>query len=257
MPAGVPVATFAIGEAGATNAALFAVALLAADDDELPHALDDYRRTRHDAAAASSCHRRDPITPPATIGMLGGGQLGRYALLAARAMGTERWCSTRSPARRPAPWPTSTSSPPTTTRPRSTASAWTCAVVTTEFENPPAATLERHWPRTTMVAPNPEAVAIAQDRRREKRFLADDGVAVGPFHVIDTEPTSMTLEGRGFPAILKTARLGYDGKGQRTVADRTGLLGAWRRLGACPCVLEQRLHLDAELSVVVARSGRR
>ena len=92
MPAGVPVATFAIGEAGATNAALFAVALLAADD-ERPRRRARARiatERRAEAAQASPRARRcalSAIVPPAAIGMLGGGQLGRYALLAARLMG--------------------------------------------------------------------------------------------------------------------------------------------------------------------------
>ena len=91
MPAGVPVATFAIGEAGATNAALFAVALLAAGDAALTAALDAYRRQRHDDAAAAVLPPRmtsaSMITPPATLGILGGGQLGRYFVMAARTMG--------------------------------------------------------------------------------------------------------------------------------------------------------------------------
>ena len=95
MPAGVPVATFAIGEAGATNAALFAVSLLAADDAALATRLDAYRADRRQQAARSGAPAsvsrhvtgHDVVTPPATIGMLGGGQLGRYALIAARVDG--------------------------------------------------------------------------------------------------------------------------------------------------------------------------
>ena len=92
MPAGIPTATFAIGEAGATNAALFAVALLAADDPALRAALQAYRDERRRAGrrfgpATGVTRVSDLILPPATIGMLGGGQLGRYAVVAARTMG--------------------------------------------------------------------------------------------------------------------------------------------------------------------------
>ncbi len=196
-----------------------------------------------------------PITPPATIGMLGGGQLGRYALLAARVMGYRTMVLDPSPAAGAGAVAdvhlvAAYDDPDAVAR-----LGAECAVVTTEFENPPASTLTA-LAEMTLVAPNPEAVAIAQDRRREKRFLAERGVAVGPFHVIDTESDiDDALKVVAFPAVLKTARLGYDGKGQLTVADRTGLLNAWRRLGSVPCVLEQRLHLDAELSVVLARAA--
>ena len=94
-----------------------------------------------------------------------------------------------------------------------------CAVVTTEFENPPAAALERLAAAVT-VAPSPAAVAIAQDRLAEKRFLAGTGVPVGPFAPVESPDVP-------FPAILKTARLGYDGKGQRVV-DTPDELGAAR-----------------------------
>ena len=102
--------------------------------------------------------------------------------------------------------------------------AATCAVVTTEFENPPAAALER-LAADVIVAPPPHAVAVAQDRIAEKRFLADLGVPTAPFAVAGT------AERVGFPAIVKTARLGYDGKGQREVGSPAELAAALDELG--------------------------
>jgi len=122
-------------------------------------------------------------------------------------------------------------------------------VVTTEFENPPAAALAA-LDRRTLVAPSPAAVAIAQDRIAEKRFLSGAGLPVGPYGVVTAPDDDPAVT---YPAILKTARLGYDGKGQRRVADSSEMRAAWRTLGAEACVLESALPLDLELSAVVAR----
>ena len=130
-----------------------------------------------------------------------------------------------------------------------------CAVVTTEFENPPAAALQRLAERTA-VHPSPTAIAIAQDRRLEKRFLADHGFATAPFAVIESAgDLARAAAAITFPAILKTARLGYDGKGQVSVAQVDELANAWAVLGGVACVLEQRMSLDRELSVVLARTA--
>ncbi len=185
------------------------------------------------------------IVPPATIGMLGGGQLGRYALVAARLMGYGTVVVDPDPLA-----PAGRVADEHVVAPYDDPAALDhlaarCAVVTTEFENPPAAALERLAAAVT-VAPSPAAVAIAQDRLAEKRFLAGTGVPVGPFAPVESPDVP-------FPAILKTARLGYDGKGQRVVDTPDELGEAWRELGGGPCVLEQRLALDAELSVIVAR----
>jgi 5-(carboxyamino)imidazole ribonucleotide synthase len=126
-----------------------------------------------------------------------------------------------------------------------------CEVVTTEFENPPAAALEALSHRT-LVAPSPKAVAIAQDRIEEKRFLMDCGVPVGRHAVVDHDDADPDIT---YPAVLKTARLGYDGKGQRRVADASAMRAAWTLLGGVPCVLEEALELQAEVSAVVARTA--
>jgi 5-(carboxyamino)imidazole ribonucleotide synthase len=193
----------------------------------------------------------DPIMPPATIGMLGGGQLGRYALIAARTMGY------RTMVLEPDP-----SAPAGAIADVHLVAAYDdvdalrrlggeCEVVTTEFENPPASALE-FLDRMTLVAPSPRAVAVAQDRIAEKAFLTNAGLPVGPYAVVDAADADPPI---GYPAILKTARLGYDGKGQRLLADASEMRAAWRLLGGVPCVLEQALSLDTEVSVVVARTA--
>ncbi len=261
MPGGIPVATFAIGEAGATNAALFAIGMLAADDERLrdawrPTGAAPHRRcVEHPAACVTTRTATDaPVVPPATIGMLGGGQLGRYALMAARTMGY------RTVVLEPDPH-----APAGAVADEHLVAAYddpaaldhmaaTCAVVTTEFENPSASALER-LAASTNVRPSAAAVAVAQDRRLEKGRLSAAGVPVGPFAVIDAADDLYAATVQvSFPAVLKTARMGYDGKGQVTVADADDLHPAWTALGEVACVLEERLHLHREVSVLVARA---
>ena len=117
----------------------------------------------------------------------------------------------------------------------------TCAVVTTEFENPPADGARSGSPPTSSSRPIAGAVAIAQDRlAREARSSPTAGVPTAPFAVVDDAPAPRPPI--GFPAILKTARLGYDGKGQRDVADAGGVAGGVARARRGACVLEQRVH---------------
>ena len=194
-----------------------------------------------------------PITPPATIGILGGGQLGRYLAIAARTMGY-RTMVLEPDAAAPAgavadvhlvaPYDDPTAIDRLTEE---------CAVVTVEFENPPAAALQR-LSRGVLVRPGPHAIAIVQDRRTEKRFLSEAGFPVGPFAVID-DAGDLAAAGAAVTgaAIVKTARLGYDGKGQAHIGTADGLADAWQALGCQPCVVEQRLTLERELSVVLAR----
>lgn len=194
------------------------------------------------------------VLPPAMIGVLGGGQLGRYFVMAARTMGYRTMVlepDALAPAGAVADVHLVAAYDDTAALDRMAAE---CAVVTTEFENPPAAALHR-LAEAVPVRPSPHAIEIVQDRRTEKRFLASIGVPTAPFVVIETDG-DLTVAGAGtvgFPAILKTARLGYDGKGQVHVAHAPDLAAAWGQLGRVPCVLEQRLPLDREVSVVMAR----
>ncbi len=191
------------------------------------------------------------VAPPATIGMLGGGQLGRYALVAARRMGYRTVVlepDARAPAGAVADEHLVAAYDDEDALDRL---AEVCAVVTTEFENPPAVSLER-LERSTAVAPSAVAVAIAQDRRTEKRFLAAGGFPVAPWGLVESLDDRPDV---GFPAILKTAQLGYDGKGQTAIASIDRLGDAWTELGGGACVLERALALDSEVSVVVARTA--
>jgi 5-(carboxyamino)imidazole ribonucleotide synthase len=127
-----------------------------------------------------------------------------------------------------------------------------CAAITTEFENVPAAALMTLG-AARPVAPAAEAVAIAQDRAREKAHFVRCGVACAPYAVIETAAQLEGVADGLLPGILKTARLGYDGKGQIRVRDRTELAAAWQQMACLPCVLEQMLALKVECSVIVAR----
>jgi 5-(carboxyamino)imidazole ribonucleotide synthase len=192
-----------------------------------------------------------PILPGATFGMLGGGQLGRYALIAARTMGYRTAVldpDPLAPAKAVADMRFDAEFGDETALAELAAVA---DVVTIEFENPPAAALD-HLAQRTRVAPSSTAVTVAQDRIREKQFLVECGFPVAPYAVVERPDDDPAIT---YPAILKTARLGYDGKGQRVVDDGSAMRGAWRVLGSVPCVLEQALALETEVSVVVARTA--
>jgi 5-(carboxyamino)imidazole ribonucleotide synthase len=129
-----------------------------------------------------------------------------------------------------------------------------CSAVTIETESVPVEALQFFAARMT-VAPGTKALHIAQDRAREKRFLAENGFATTPFHVIasSSDARHEAIDAL-LPGILKSSRFGYDGKGQFAVQSRRELSSAALELGG-PGVLEQRVELDAELSVILARSA--
>ncbi len=129
-----------------------------------------------------------------------------------------------------------------------------CEAITTEFENVPAGALVTLG-AYRRVAPGADAVAICQDRAAEKAQFKRCGVACAPHALIDSPERLASVADDLLPGILKTARLGYDGKGQRVVADRAALAAAWAELGQAACVLEKKLPLALELSVVVARGA--
>ena len=130
-----------------------------------------------------------------------------------------------------------------------------CAAVTTEFENAPSAALDALASRT-IVRPSGASVAIAQDRRREKGFFAERGFPVGAFAAIES---GADLDGAlarvKLPALLKTARFGYDGKGQARIESAADLKRVFAEWKSVPCVLEELLALELEISVVLARAG--
>ena len=203
---------------------------------------------------------RRPIIPPATIGMLGGGQLGRYALMAAASMGYRTVVVDPDPSAPAATVAgehliTSYDDPASLRR-----LADECDVVTIEFENPSAVALDE-LSIGTIVAPGPDSVRIAQDRVLEKRFLDENGFPVGPYEVLESDRGAfdgpISVAGSSIiagPAIVKTARLGYDGKGQQRVDGVAEMYAAHAELGGVTCVVEALLELEVELSVLVART---
>jgi 5-(carboxyamino)imidazole ribonucleotide synthase len=194
------------------------------------------------------------IPPPATLGMLGGGQLGRFFVGAAHELGYEVWVldpDADSPAGRIADEHLVAAYDDPAALDRLVSG---CQAVTTEFENVPAGTLDR-LAAALPVRPAAAAVAVCQDRIAEKAFLRDHGLPVGPFVVVADEGDARAADPGLFPAVVKLARLGYDGKGQVGVASADEAVAAFVDLGRAPCVMERRLVLDRELSVVLARGG--
>lgn len=192
------------------------------------------------------------ILPPATLGMLGGGQLGRYFVMSAHRLGYKVIVLDPDPISiaGAAADEQIVAAYDDTDALRDLASR--CDAITCEFENVPAASLallEQYQP----VRPAASAVRVCQDRREEKAFLTRAGVPVAPnLTLLPGEPLP-TLPSDLFPAILKTAREGYDGKGQWTIHN-AGELPAALAASGVPCVLEKRLPLEGEFALTLARS---
>jgi 5-(carboxyamino)imidazole ribonucleotide synthase len=194
------------------------------------------------------------ILPGATLGVLGGGQLGRMFTIAARTMGYKVIVLDPDPMS-PAAALANEHVQREYTDPEALAYLAThCAAVTTEFENVPVEALRR-LEAQCLTSPGATAVEYAQDRIREKSFIRDCGLATAPFQPVhNVMELDAALASIKLPAILKTAALGYDGKGQRTVSDPAQARTAFADLGNKPCVLEERIDLQMELSVLLARS---
>jgi 5-(carboxyamino)imidazole ribonucleotide synthase len=193
------------------------------------------------------------ILPGSWLGVLGGGQLGRMFAMAARTMGYR--VMVLDPDR---------DCPAATVADRHLCRSFldhealaemarTCSAVTTEFENVPAQALD-FLARDLVVRPRGTHVAIAQDRIAEKEFLCRSGVAVAPYRaILKREDLTQEATRELLPGILKCSRSGYDGKGQCRVHDIREALAAFDAFGAAPCVLEKKLALQTEISVVAAR----
>jgi 5-(carboxyamino)imidazole ribonucleotide synthase len=192
------------------------------------------------------------LLPGATLGVMGGGQLGRMFVHAAQRMGYFTAVldpDEASPAGRVSHHHVRTGYLDADGLAQLAAMS---QAITTEFENVPADALAR-LAEQRPVAPGAAAVAIAQDRALEKAHFTRCGVPVAPNAVIASEEDLAGVADDLLPGILKTARLGYDGKGQVRVATRAELRSAWEDLKRVPCVLEKMLPLAFECSVVVAR----
>lgn len=199
--------------------------------------------------------RSTALLPGATIGILGGGQLGRMFVIAARNIGYRVVVLDPDP-----------DSPAGCIADEHIAGAYQdesalqqmascCDVITTEFENIPAATL-RYFEGSCPVRPSAAALENTQNRIREKSFLRDHGLATVDFFVIETaadiEAAMLQLQGGG---VLKAASFGYDGKGQSVISSAAEGVSAFQGMGCVLCVLEQKIQLKHELSIVLVRTA--
>ena len=195
----------------------------------------------------------DALTPGQTIGILGGGQLGRMLAMAAARLGLK--VHVFEPGANP---PAGEVAHKTTTAPYDdeaalTAFADSVDVVTYEFENVPAAALDLIEARVP-IRPNRAALATSQDRLTEKTFLKDIGLETAPFATVSTEAElAQALATTGMPSILKTRRLGYDGKGQARINDRHDAPAALTAMNGADAILEGFVNFDREISVIAAR----
>jgi 5-(carboxyamino)imidazole ribonucleotide synthase len=195
------------------------------------------------------------IRPGDTLGVVGGGQLGRMLALAAAQLGLR--VHVYAPDR---------DSPAFEVAAQRTLAAYadedalmgfarSVAAITYEFENVPstaAAVLSAHAP----LHPSARALAATQDRLAEKTFVANLGIPTAPFAPVDSDrDLEPALASMGRPAVLKTRRLGYDGKGQALIREGCDPARAWLDLGRSPCILEGFVAFDQEVSVVAARSS--
>lgn len=193
------------------------------------------------------------ILPGATVGVLGGGQLGRMFALQARAMGYRVVVLDPDPQSPAGAVADRQIRAPYDDEGALAEMADSCAAITTEFENVPAPTLHR-LAQSSIVRPPVESVATAQDRIAEKTFFQSQGFATAPFRPVRSrQDLTSALQDLSLPAILKTSRLGYDGKGQSVVSNEREAVRAFERFRQVPCVLEERILLDRELSVILAR----
>lgn len=195
------------------------------------------------------------LPPRSVIGILGSGQLGRMLAQAASRLGfrTHVYADDSGPAFDVAGAHSVGSYDNLV---RLDEFARSVDVVTYEFENVPV-DAAKHLIDRVPVRPGPMALAVAQDRSVEKAFISDLGIPVAPFVSIsardDLDPAHAALTSWGTPGILKTARLGYDGKGQATVGTLDEMVAAWERFGRVACVLEQRIAYAFEISVLAVR----
>lgn len=195
-----------------------------------------------------------PLPPGTIIGILGGGQLGRMLSLAASKLGMHTHIYCPDPA-----------SPAFEVTPRKTIAAYedeaalaafadAVDVITYEFENVPAATADFLAARKPL-RPGANALSVSQDRLAEKRFLASKNIALAPHRAIESSgDLDAAIAALGLPAVLKTTRLGYDGKGQRVVRSHEEAIAAFAALAPKPLVLEAFVPFEKEISVVVARN---
>mgnify|MGYP000276724110 CR=1 FL=1 len=194
-----------------------------------------------------------PLVPGATVGVVGGGQLGRYFVLEARRLGFHTWVldpDENAPAMQLAEHRLVAAYDD---RQALETLGAACDAVTVEFENVPAESLQQ-LAQQCRVAPGAESIRIAQDRVSEKQTAEQHGLQPVPYAALrQASDIAPAVAAVGLPAIVKTARLGYDGKGQVVCHTESDVLQAFADQGEVVCVLERRIALEAEVSVVLAR----
>jgi len=193
------------------------------------------------------------ILPGSTLGMLGGGQLGRMFVIAARTMGYEVLVldpDADSPAGKIASRHLQAAYDD---REALDDLAQHCAAISTEFENIPADTLD-YLAKSLPVHPSASALRIAQNRILEKKYFDQQGLNTTPYLAINSDADLVLAENFEYPAILKTATLGYDGKGQFVCNSFDELGTAYNQISSQACVLEKKIDLAMEVSVVLCRS---
>ncbi len=195
-----------------------------------------------------------PVPPGAWLGLLGGGQLGRMFCMAAQSLGYKVAVldpGNDSPAGSVADLHVHADYLDQAGLARL---ASIVRAATTEFENVPSAALE-FLARRARVTPTAESVKIAQDRIREKTFLLEHGFDVAPFAVLASEADAAAADPSLTPGIVKSARMGYDGKSQIRVSTAPDVARAFRSMKGVACVLEKFIDLSCEVSVIVARTA--
>ncbi len=195
----------------------------------------------------------DVLAPGSVIGIIGGGQLGRMTALAAAPLGYR--CHIFTPEE---------NSPASQVAEKTTVASYedenalaefaaTVDVITYEFENIPVDTVQR-LSKLAPVRPRPSVLAVSQHRVAEKDFARDSGAGTAPYrHVTDLDQLRAAVSEIGRPAVLKTCRFGYDGKGQVKITEETDLAAAWASLKTDDAVLEGFVSFAKEVSVIVAR----
>ena len=253
MPAGIPVATFAIGAAGATNAALCAAAILANKHTSVATALESFRERQTGAVLENPDPQNDP--QGMTVGIVGAGQLGRMLALAGYPLGLDFLFldpAADAPASRVAP----VLHGEFTDRRLLADLARRSEVITFDWENVSVEAL-RALPGAARICPPVAALAAAQDRVSEKRLFERLRIPTTRWRAVGSRAQlSRAIRDIGLPAVIKTRRLGYDGKGQALVRTQDEVQHAWQALGAQPLLYEEWIAFDCEVSIIGARSGR-
>ena len=200
---------------------------------------------------------RTPVTPDSTaahIGIIGAGQLGQMLALAGIAMGL-RFTFIDPSAQAPAGTLGRHIQAEYEDDRALTQLAVECDVITLEFENIPVNAVTR-VNQINAIYPDASALAVAQDRITEKQYFESLGIAVAPFAAVDSlESLHTAIAQIGYPAILKTRRLGYDGKGQAVIRTPADLGDAWAQMQAQPAILEQMIPFEREVSIIAVRSA--